>query len=513
MRVSPVILPPGRAALWTKPMPTGSGAITTTGALTLDAKVVTTATGAVSLTATSSAVAEITGAAAVLEVGSLSVKSTLDVDLGVSSTVGLDSLLGASITATNTARVAITAGADVTATSGDALLEALDQSTFTVDGWLALNDVSGDVGAVIEDSSLETDAGSITLSATDQSEASATTGGLSIEIGIIEESKSLSEAVARNRVDRNVDAHALDSTLTANDGNITIAASAERTLRAEAETTLGTRFDQATYEALIERHGLDRPLVIQYFTWLGSALVGDLGVSFRSGRPVTEILVGRLPATLTLGFAALLVALVIALPLGVISAVRSGKAVDYAATSFSQLGISIPDFWMAIMFILLFSLTLGWLPPSGYVPLTQDPVGWAQHAIMPAVTIGVVSGSILTRFVRSAVLEALSQDYTRTARSKGLRERIVVNRHVLKNAMIPVVTVTGLQLAFLLGGVIVVEIIFAWPGIGQLTLIAIRGRDYTVLQGAVLFFAVLFLLINLIVDLLYAWLDPRIKVK
>jgi peptide/nickel transport system permease protein len=252
---------------------------------------------------------------------------------------------------------------------------------------------------------------------------------------------------------------------------------------------------------------------VQYITWLGSALVGDLGVSFRSGQPVTTILLGRLPATLSLGFAALAVALLIALPLGIVSAVRSGRFSDYAATAFSQLGISIPDFWMAIMFILLFSLTLGWLPPSGYVPLTQDPLGWLQHVIMPAVTIGVVSGSILTRFVRSAVLEALSQDYTRTARAKGLAERIVVNRHVLKNALIPVVTVTGLQLAFLLGGVIVVEIIFTWPGLGQLTFIAIRSRDYTVLQGAVLFFALLFLLINLLVDILYAWLDPRIKFK
>jgi peptide/nickel transport system permease protein len=276
---------------------------------------------------------------------------------------------------------------------------------------------------------------------------------------------------------------------------------------------LGTRFDQATYEALIERHGLDRPLVVQYFAWLGGALTGDLGVSFRSGQPVTSILLGRLPATLGLGFAALVVALVIALPLGIVSAVRSGKPADYAATAFSQIGISIPDFWMAIMFILLFSLTLGWLPPSGYVPLTGDPLGWLRFVVMPAVTIGVVSGSILTRFVRSAVLEALSQDYTRTARAKGLRERVVVNRHVLKNALIPVVTVTGLQLAFLLGGVIVVEIIFTWPGLGQLTYIAIRGRDYTVLQGAVLFFALLFLLINLLVDLLYAWLDPRIKFR
>lgn len=274
---------------------------------------------------------------------------------------------------------------------------------------------------------------------------------------------------------------------------------------------LGTRFNQETYEALRARAGLDQPLVIQYFDWLGGALTGDLGVSFRSGEPVTSAIVERLPATLTLAFAALAVALLIALPLGVVSAVRSGRPVDYVATFVSQIGISIPDFWMGIMFILLFSLTLGWLPPSGYVSPLEDPVGWLQRLLMPAVTIGVVSGAILTRFVRSSVLDALGQDYTRTARSKGLRERVVISRHVLKNAMIPVVTVTGLQLATLLGDVIVVEIVFSWPGLGQLALVAVQRRDYPVLQGTVLLFALTFLLINLVVDLLYAYLDPRIK--
>jgi peptide/nickel transport system permease protein len=276
-------------------------------------------------------------------------------------------------------------------------------------------------------------------------------------------------------------------------------------------TAMGTRFDQATYEALRERAGFDQPLPVQYVQWLGSAVTGDLGVSFRSGRPVTTTVVGRLPATISLAVASLVVALVIAIPLGIVSAVRSGTKTDYAATFFSQIGISVPDFWMGIMFILLFSLTLGWLPPSGYVPITDSPLGWLERVIMPAVTIGVVTGSILTRFVRSAVLEALGQDYTRTARSKGLPERTVVNRHVLKNAMIPVVTVTGLQLAFLLGGVIVVEEVFAWPGLGQLAIQAVGARDYTVLQGTVLLLAVIFLLVNLVVDLLYAWLDPRIS--
>jgi peptide/nickel transport system permease protein len=274
---------------------------------------------------------------------------------------------------------------------------------------------------------------------------------------------------------------------------------------------LGTQFDQDTYDTLRERAGFNQPLFVQYFTWLASAVQGDLGVSFRSGAPVTDLILGRLPATLTLAFASLVVALLISLPLGIISAVRSGSKLDHAATVFSQFGISIPDFWMGIMFILLFSLTLGWLPPSGYTPLTDDPVDWFSRLLMPAVTVGVVSGSVLTRFVRSSMLEALSQDYTRTARSKGLAERVVVTRHVLKNALIPVVTVAGLQLASLLGGVIIVEVVFSWPGLGQLALIAVQRRDYPVLQGAVLVMAITFLLINLVVDLLYAWLDPRIK--
>lgn len=276
-------------------------------------------------------------------------------------------------------------------------------------------------------------------------------------------------------------------------------------------TALGTRFDPDTYQALRERAGFDRPLPVQYAGWLASALTGDLGVSFRSGQPVTTTLLARLPATAGLALASLAVALLISVPLGIVSAVRSGSRTDRAATIVSQLGISIPDFWMGILLILLLSLTLGWLPPSGYVPFLESPLGWLERVVMPAVTIGVVSGSILTRFIRSAVLEALAQDYTRTARSKGLAERTVVRRHVLRNALVPVVTVTGIQLATLLGGVIVVEVVFSWPGLGLLAIQAVNARDYSVLQGTVLVLAVIFLVVNLVVDLLYAWLDPRIQ--
>lgn len=274
---------------------------------------------------------------------------------------------------------------------------------------------------------------------------------------------------------------------------------------------LGTRFNQQTYDALVARAGLDDPLIVQYVNWLGNAVRGDLGVSFRSGQPVTDLILERLPATMSLALAAIVVALLIALPLGLVSALRPRSAVDYVATFASQAGLSIPDFWLAIVAILLFSLTLGWLPSSGYVPLTDDPVEWARHLVLPAVVVGTVSGAILTRFVRSSALEALSQDYTRTARAKGLPARTVINRHVLRNALVPVITVTGIQLAYLLSGVVVVEVVFAWQGLGQLALQAVETRDYPLLQGAVLLFALFFLVVNLIVDLIYAVVDPRIS--
>ncbi len=277
--------------------------------------------------------------------------------------------------------------------------------------------------------------------------------------------------------------------------------------------SLGTRFDPETYQALRERAGFDQPLPVQYLDYITSAVTGDLGVSFRSGEPVTGILFERLPATLTLTIAAMVVALLIAVPLGILSAIRQGSKLDYSATVVSQVGVSVPDFWMGILLILLFAGTLGWFPPSGYVSPLENPIDWLHHVTLPAVTIGLVSGSILTRFVRSAVLESLSQDYTRTARAKGLPERDVVRRHVLRNAWVPIVTVTGVQIASLLGGVIVVEVIFGWPGLGRLTLDAVQSRDYPVMQGAVLLFAALFLLVNLLVDLLYAALDPRISYK
>lgn len=277
--------------------------------------------------------------------------------------------------------------------------------------------------------------------------------------------------------------------------------------------SLGTRFNQALYDQKRADAGLDQPLPEQFVRWIGRAARGDLGESFRSNREVRDLVLERLPATMTLALAALVVALVIALPVGIMSAVRSGSKLDYAATAASQVGVSVPDFWAAIMYILLFALTLQWLPPSGYESPLEDVGQFFRHLALPALTVGLVSGSILTRFVRSAVLEALNQDYVRTATAKGLGQRRIVFSHVLPNAAIPIVTVIGLQLGFLLGGVVVVEVIFAWPGIGRLALTAVEDRDYTVLQGAVLYLAFTFLVVNLLVDILYAVVDPRASLR
>jgi peptide/nickel transport system permease protein len=214
---------------------------------------------------------------------------------------------------------------------------------------------------------------------------------------------------------------------------------------------------------------------------------------------------------LLLAGAGLLIGLTIALPAGIISALKPRSALDLSATLFSQIGVSVPDFWLGILLVLLFSLTLGWLPSQGYTPIGEDFWDWLGHLILPALTVGIISGSIQTRFIRSAMLEVLHQDYVRTARAKGLTEAMVINRHALRNAMITIVTIIGLQLTALLSAVVVVEVVFSWPGLGRLTLDAVLDRDYPLLQGAVFTMATLLALVNLVTDLLYAYIDPRIE--
>jgi peptide/nickel transport system permease protein len=276
---------------------------------------------------------------------------------------------------------------------------------------------------------------------------------------------------------------------------------------------LGTRYTPQAYAALRSASGLDRPLLEQFFSYVGAALTGNLGVSFRNGDPVTVTLLGRLPATISLGVAGIVIALLIAIPAGVWSALHEGKLSDAIVRVASQFGVSVPDFWLGILLIALFASTLGWLPTSGYRPLFADPVGWLQHVALPGLTVGLVGGAIMTRYVRSSVLAVASMGYVRTARSKGLAPRVVTFRHIVRNALIPVLTITGIQLATILGGVIVVEVVFAWPGLGRLVYNAVAARDYPVIQGAVLLIGALFLLINLVVDVLYAVVDPRIRLS
>lgn len=278
-----------------------------------------------------------------------------------------------------------------------------------------------------------------------------------------------------------------------------------------ARVSLGVQATDELVEARRERLGLNRPFLEQYTSWVGNALQGDLGYSLITGQEVTPQITQRLPVTLQLAGFALVIGLIVAFPLGIISATRPGSFIDLIASFISQIGIAVPDFWMGILLVLLFSSTLGWLPPSGYTPINEDFGDWLAHMILPALTAGLISGAIQTRFVRSAMLEVLNQPYIQTARAKGLRPRTVLLRHALRNAMIGIVTIVGLQMAALLSSVVVIEIVFSLPGLGRLALDAVLARDYSLLQAAVLVIAVLVTLINLAVDLLYFLLDPRIE--
>lgn len=272
--------------------------------------------------------------------------------------------------------------------------------------------------------------------------------------------------------------------------------------------------DEMTPEAVAQvRHemGLDKPIPVQYLAWLKEVSRGNFGVSWRSKQPAMKLIGERLPATLVLAGAAILVALLITVPLGIASGVRPHSLIDNLATAFSLAGIATPSFWLGLMLILLFAVTWRVLPASGYTPLSTDLTQGLRRLIMPALTLGVSYAAPLTRFLRTGLLDVMSADYIRTARAKGLRERRVVLGHALKNAMLTVVTVLGMQIGALIGGAIVTESVFAWPGIGRLLLDSIVKRDYGVLQGVVLFVCASYMIINLLVDILYAYLDPRIR--
>ena len=300
-----------------------------------------------------------------------------------------------------------------------------------------------------------------------------------------------------------------------------------------AITMLGDRATPQQVEALRERMGLNQPLPLQYFKFLWDLIRLDFGTSIITGVPIAEEIRIRWPATFELSVAAMLVASILGIPAGVLAAVRKNSFVDNLTMSGSLLGVSLPVYWLGLLLIYLFAVNLNWLPPSGrlsidagfsFKPITGFYVLDAllqlnfkalkdvlDHLILPALTLGTIPLAILARITRSAMLEVLSQDYIRTARAKGLLERWVIFKHALKNALLPVVTIIGLQFGTLLGGAILTETIFSWPGIGSWIYEGILNRDYPVVQGGVVFVAVAFVLINLIVDLSYAFLDPRIQ--
>jgi peptide/nickel transport system permease protein len=258
--------------------------------------------------------------------------------------------------------------------------------------------------------------------------------------------------------------------------------------------------------------GIDRPLHEQYLTWLGYLVRGDAGYSIRTGRPVVTEIAARLPATVELALAAAVVALAVGLPLGLASALRPRTRLDLVARGFGLLGLSVPNFWLGTLIILLFARYLRWMPNTGgYVELTQDPAANLRFLLFPAITLGVAMAAVVMRTTRSAMLDVLGADFIRTARAKGLSAAAVVNRHALKNGLIVVVTILGIQVGYLLSGAVVVEEIFSVPGVGRMLLNAISQRDYALVQGGVLVIAALFVTVNTLVDLLYGWLDPRIR--
>jgi peptide/nickel transport system permease protein len=280
-----------------------------------------------------------------------------------------------------------------------------------------------------------------------------------------------------------------------------------------ARVMAGTEADEAGLAEIRAKYGLTDPLPVQYLRWVGLALRGDLGESIRTRETVVATVAKKLPVTVELACLSILVALCIAIPVGVLSAARRNTIWDYLANSLSLCGLSVPSFWLGIMLILLLSVRLHWLPASGFVPLWENPVGNLTRMLMPAFVLGATLGAVLMRQTRNSMIEVLGADYIRTAYSKGLPGRAVIFRHAIRNGLIPVVTILGLQMGALMGGAVVTEQIFVVPGFGRLIVESVFTRDYPLVQGVVLITASAYVLINLLVDISYSLLNPRIRVK
>jgi peptide/nickel transport system permease protein len=278
-----------------------------------------------------------------------------------------------------------------------------------------------------------------------------------------------------------------------------------------AHILLGPTARPEQIELLRASMGLNEPIWTQYLWWIEGVLRGDLGRSWINNFPVAELIRQKLPATVALAVGSMTVALLVAFPLGIFSALRPGSWVDRFTALYTSLMLAIPTFWLGVLLVLVVSLRLGWLPPSGYVAFSEDPLGAVKLLLLPSLTLGAYLSAIFTRFLRTAMADVLAQDYVRTATGKGLLERAVVRDHVLRNALIPVVTMLGIQFGGLLGGAVIVEAIFDLPGLGRLLITSISSRDYAVVQGIILLAATSFLIVNLLTDLTYGLLDPRIR--
>ncbi|MEK3935657.1 ABC transporter permease [Sporosarcina sp. FSL W7-1349] len=274
---------------------------------------------------------------------------------------------------------------------------------------------------------------------------------------------------------------------------------------------LGTNYNEAQAEILRQKYGLDQSIFIQYGIWIMSLFKGDLGISSFTNEPVMDLIIGRLPVTLELTIISILFALLIAIPLGTFAALKRNTPVDYGASFFGMFGISVPNFWLGTLMILLFSLHLSWLPSSGFVPISDGVWTNLKTMLMPGIALGTSVGAVTMRMTRSSMLEVLGEEYMKMAKAKGVNRSRLIWKHGLRNALVPVITVLGIQAGYLLGGSIIIEQIFSLPGIGQLALQAISNRDYSLLQGTILFIASAFVLINLAVDIIYAMINPRIR--
>ena len=273
----------------------------------------------------------------------------------------------------------------------------------------------------------------------------------------------------------------------------------------------GTDATAEQIQQIRERFGIDRPLFERALTWYGNLLRGDLGYSYLLNRSVIDAVLERIPVTLSLAGLALVLATIMGTLLGILAAVRHNSWVDQGSMVAALIGLSIPDFWFGLVLIILFGVTLGWLPTGGFVPITEDFVGWVRYMTLPALTLAFTQMGVIARMTRSSMLDVLDQDFVRTARAKGMRAGTVIFKHALRNALVPIVTVVGVTAGVLLSGAVVIESVFSLPGVGRLIVGSIQRRDFPVIQGGLLVTAAIFVFVNIVVDMLYGWLDPRVR--